>query len=134
MIHLPDGFVRIALVAAGGAVGSVLRYLFSGFLQQRAGFEFPWGTLGVNLVGCLAIGFLGAALTGPLLLRNEYRLILIVGLLGGFTTFSAFGWETLALAREGRLHLALLNIGLSNGLGLAAVWAGMAASRKLFGV
>ena len=132
--QFPEWGLRIGLVAGGGAAGSVARYLLSGWLQSKAGISFPWGTLGVNVLGCLCIGFLGAALSGPLLLPPGYRLFLIVGVLGGFTTFSAFGWETLALAREGQMRLALLNIGLSNVLGLTAAWSGMAAARKLFGV
>lgn len=134
MSSVPQWLSRIALVAGGGAAGSVLRFLLSGWIQSRSGFTFPWGTLGVNLVGCLAIGFVGSILAGPVLRPAEYRLLLVVGVLGGFTTFSAFGWETVALARDGQLRLAILNILLSNVLGLAAVWAGLAAARKLFGV
>jgi len=133
-MHYSEWGLRIGLVAGGGAAGSVARYLLSGWLQGKAGLAFPWGTLGVNVLGCLCIGFIGAALSGPLLVRGEYRLFLMVGVLGGFTTFSAFGWETLALAREGQFRLALLNVGLSNVLGLAAAWTGMAAARKLLGV
>ncbi len=134
MASTADWLTRIALVAGGGAVGSVLRYLFSGWLQSKSGFNFPWGTLGVNLVGCLAVGFIASVLSGPILRPPEYRLLLVVGLLGGFTTFSAFAWETMALLREGQTGLALLNIALSNMVGLAAVWAGLAVARKLFGV
>jgi fluoride exporter len=115
---------RLALIAAGSALGGVLRYLMQGWGQALTAGAFPIGTLLVNVLGCFLIGFLNAAFTGPRLIREEYRIALTVGILGGFTTFSAFGWETFALANDGQGVRALFNLLLSVTLGLAAVWGG----------
>jgi len=129
--------INLILIAAGGAAGAVVRYALSGWVQDWASQApaplFPWGILVVNATGCLAIGVLTALFTGPFIVRQEYQNFLIVGVLGGYTTFSSFGRDTLSLAQEGQLLLAGLNILLSNGLGLLAVWAGMAAVRARFG-
>ncbi|MBI4719236.1 MAG: fluoride efflux transporter CrcB [Planctomycetes bacterium] len=119
------------LIGAGGAAGSMLRYALAGLAQRLAGGSFPVGTLLVNVTGCLAIGFLGAALTGPYVIREEYRIALLVGLLGGYTTFSSFGWETLALLNDGQMARATANVLLCNGLGLAAVWLGYRLAERL---
>lgn len=125
---------RLVLVAVFGGVGSALRYLVSGWCQKIGDGTFPYGTLVVNVVGCLLIGFCGAFFSGPSLTRPVYRLAIMVGLLGGFTTFSSFGLETLSLADDGDLRRALANVLLNNGLGLVAVWAGQRAGVSLFGV
>jgi fluoride exporter len=122
------------LIAAGGALGSVLRYAVQGWAQRAATDEFPVGTLTVNIIGCVLIGFLSAVFTGPVLIREEYRLGLIVGMLGGFTTFSAFGWETFSLAQDREFAFAALNVLLSCGLGLVAVWIGYRAAEYWYGV
>ncbi|HEV3168543.1 MAG TPA: fluoride efflux transporter CrcB [Isosphaeraceae bacterium] len=126
--------VKLLIIGLFGGIGSVLRYLVSGWCQGLSNGSFPVGTLVVNVVGCLLIGVLGALFFGPFLIRDEYRMALMVGLLGGFTTFSSFGWETLTLANNGQLGLALANIVLSNVLGLAAAWAGYRLGVRLFGV
>ena len=125
---------KFVLIAAGGAVGALLRYAISGWAQRIASGSFPTGTLFVNLLGCFLIGFLGAFFAGPHLIRDEYRVALLVGLLGAFTTFSTFGWESFALANGGQLGLAVVNIVLSNGAGLVAVWFGYRMSEQWFGV
>jgi CrcB protein len=125
---------KLVIIAAGGAVGAVLRYAISGWVQKFANGSFPAGTLFVNMLGCLLIGFAGAFLAGPHLVREEYRVALLVGLLGAFTTFSTFGWETFALANAGQMWLAAANIVLSNGVGLVAVWFGYRLAEKWFGV
>ncbi len=114
----------LLLIAAGGAVGAVLRYLLAGWGQRLVVGTFPLGTLLVNLTGCLVIGYLGAVFAGPWLVRQELRLALLVGLLGGFTTFSSYAFETFALMADGRGGPALLNVALSNLVGLLAVWIG----------
>lgn len=116
--------LKIALIAAGGAVGATLRYVVSGAAQRLGNGSFPVGTVAVNIAGCLVVGFLGALFAGPHLLREEYRVALLVGVLGAFTTFSTFGWETFALVRDGQLGAATANIVLNNGAGLVAVWLG----------
>jgi CrcB protein len=126
--------VKLLLIAAGGAVGALLRYLVSGWGQSFVDGWFPLGTLIVNVTGCLLIGALGAFFAGPQLVREEYRVALLVGVLGSYTTFSTFGWETFTLARDGELRLALANVLLSNALALVAVWFGYRITEKWFGV
>ena len=125
--------IKIVLIAAGSAAGGLLRYLVAGWTQALAGAGFPFGTLVVNIAGCFAIGFLNRAFTGPLLMREEYRVALLVGLLGGFTTFSTFAWETFSLSADGQWWRASLNIGLSVGIGLLAVVVGARVSEALLG-
>ena len=117
--------IRLLLVGTGGFLGSVLRYLASGAVQSAARYaHFPWGTLAVNTAGCLLIGFLAGAAEARGVFSLEQRLFLITGFLGGFTTFSAFGYETFFLARVGEVALAAANVCGQLVFGLAAVWAG----------
>lgn len=114
------------IVGSGSFVGGVGRYYLSGwFLHSFAAHRFPLGTLAVNFIGCLAIGLVGGLAEHYHLFSSSTRLFLITGLLGGFTTFSAFGYETLFLMRTHGLELALLNVFLSVALCLAAVWLGL---------
>ena len=122
----------LLLVFIGGGCGSVLRFLVSGWMRPL-GETFPWGTLTVNVVGSMLIGLLMPLLSGPLLVRPEYRLAVLVGLLGGFTTFSSYSLETLSLMQDGQWRLAGMNIVLSNTLGLAAAWLGMRLSILWYG-
>jgi CrcB protein len=118
---------RLLWVGLGGFAGSVLRYLVSGWAQQASkSIAFPWGTLAVNVAGCLVIGGLSYLADTRGLLHAEARLFLIVGVLGGFTTFSAFGNETMNLLRDGENLLAAANVGANVLLCLASVWAGRA--------
>ncbi len=123
-----------ALIAGlGGFVGSASRYALSAWVTTRLANEtlFPWGTLSVNLIGSLAIGALvgGMAELGDL--SERVRLLLIVGVLGGFTTFSAFSNETFALARGGEGAMAFAYVAATLALGIAAVWAGYATTRAI---
>jgi len=107
------------LVGAGGFLGAMARYGVSLAMQRWTG-TFPWATLSINVAGCFLIGFLM-----PLVEQRPLWLALVVpGLLGGFTTFSAFGHETWRLAESGRAVLGAVYVVLSLGLGLAAVWGG----------
>lgn len=126
--------IKLFWIAAGGGVGAILRYVVSGSVQKVTGISLPVGTMAVNVLGCLVIGLTTAALAGPYIVRDEYRLALLVGLLGGFTTFSTFGWETFALANDGQLSQAVLNLFLNNFLGLCAVWFGYRIGEKWLGV
>lgn len=117
--------MRILLVGFGGFFGSILRYWFSGLSQNAApGSVFPIGTLVVNMIGCFAIGVLSELAETRGFMSPETRALLIVGLLGGFTTFSAFANETMNAIRDGALAMALTNIVLSLAVCLAAVWGG----------
>lgn len=118
------------LVGIGGFTGSILRYWVSGWVQTAVSQSWrPVGTLAVNVIGCFLIGLFMGMADFRQLLKPEARLLLVVGLLGGFTTFSAFGYETFALARDREFGAAILNIGAQVVIGLAAVWAGYAVSR-----
>ena len=121
--------LKFLLIAVGGAVGSLLRYLVHGSVQRWVnplddGAVFPLGTLTVNVLGCLVIGMLTALFSGPWPLREEYRIGLTVGLLGGFTTFSTFGLESFGLVNQGNLRLALVYVLASCLLGFTAVLVG----------
>jgi CrcB protein len=124
--------LKLILIGLGGGVGAVLRYLISGWGQTFSDGTFPLGTIGVNILGCGLIGFLGAAWAGPFAVREEYRLALMVGVLGGFTTFSSFGLETFSLLREGQRAAAIANVLASNLFGLLAVWVGFRLAARLF--
>jgi CrcB protein len=124
--------LKLGLIALGGGLGSVLRYLIAGWVQPLARLGFPLGTLVVNVTGCLAIGFLHAYFN-PRLVREEYRIAILVGVLGGYTTFSTFGYETFTLTRAGEFARAAANVLLSVLLGLAAVWIGYRVGQRLFG-
>ena len=112
------------LIFFGSGIGGVCRYALSGWVQRFSDGRFPAGTLAVNVIGCLLIGLLTGGFSGRLLVREEYRIALIVGILGGFTTFSAFGMETFALLNDGQFARAAVNVALSVGAGLTAVWIG----------
>jgi CrcB protein len=115
----------LLLVGVGGFAGSVLRYVISGYIQQLTqSTSFSYGTLTVNIVGCLIIGTLSQLAESYGLLTAETRALLITGFLGGFTTFSTFSNETLNLFRDSENLTALLNIGTHILLGLGAVWIG----------
>lgn len=125
---------QIIAVGAGGFLGAVLRYILGGWLQNL--IAVPWlqaGTLGVNAVGCFLLGMLGGWAEHANLFNDSQRLFLLVGLLGGFTTFSTFSFETLGLLRQGQMGVSLANIVMQLTFGLLAVWAGFAISALKFG-
>jgi len=120
-----DTLYKLLLVGAGGFAGSVVRYLAGGFVQNYSGsISFPYGTLAVNLAGCFVIGFLSYLADARGVFDADARAFVFVGILGGFTTFSTFGNETMNLFRDGENGFALLNVGLSVVVGLVLVWLG----------
>ena len=121
---------RYLMVMLGGAVGSLARYVVSLAILNRMGGRFPWGTAFINITGSFLIGFLMALLTERARPHPNWRLVLVVGFLGGYTTFSSFEWETFGLVRDGSHLLALLYVGGSVLLGYLAVWLGMAILGK----
>ena len=117
---------QLLLVGLGGFLGSIARYKFGGFVLHRSeGWNFPLSTFLVNVIGCLAIGLLAGLVERHDLFSPSARLFLFTGLLGGFTTFSAFAYEDVFLVRRGFTSTATLYIGLSVMAGLAAVWIGL---------
>ena len=122
---------RTIVVGAGGFVGVSLRYVLGGLVYRVIPPDFPWATFLINVSGCFVIGFLAilAEERGPI--GPTGRLFWLVGVLGGYTTFSTFGYETMSLAREGSHSLAAANAVGQVLLGLAAVWAGVAVARGI---
>ena len=118
-------FKNIVLVGMGGFLGSVLRYLLSGWSQGwMKSAVFPVGTATVNILGCLVIGLLGGLAENNQLFSPQLRLFLFLGVLGGFTTFSTFGYETMALVRDRELLLAFANVAIQLIFGFGAVLIG----------
>jgi len=121
---------QVLIVGMGGFVGSGLRYIVSGWAQRlMSASVFPWGTLAVNVIGCLFIGFLGGLAEYRGVLDPGQRLFLMIGVLGGFTTFSTFAFETLVLLEDMDLLRALANIMAQISLGLVAALLGYVAAR-----
>ena len=120
---------RYLVVMFGGAVGSLTRYVVGAAIMSRLGVRFPMGTLLVNVSGSFIIGMLMTLVTErqP---HPYWRLLLVVGFLGGYTTFSSFAWETLALVKEGGRWLALVNAVGSVVFGYLAVWLGAVLTGK----
>jgi CrcB protein len=121
--------VRTLVVGAGGFLGSAARYLLQGFVYRYLPADFPYATFIINVTGCYAIGFLGVLAQEMFLVGPTARLFLMVGILGGYTTFSTFGYETVELLREGSGFLAAANAAGQVVLGLVAVWGGAATAR-----
>ena len=115
---------QLALVMAGGALGAAGRFWLSGSLLRQLGYGFPWGTLSVNLLGSLLAGFLMVWLEGRGPSALYWRAFLLVGILGGLTTFSALVVECLLFAKSDRNELMLLYVGVSLVGGLLAIWLG----------
>ena len=114
----------LLLIGTGGFLGSISRYLASRFLQNSIPSSFPYGTFFVNITGCLLIGIIYGLSEKSSLLTPEWRLFLAVGFCGGFTTFSTFANENLALLRDGEFFYFFLYTGLSVFLGIAATFLG----------
>jgi fluoride exporter len=123
----PSVILRILLVAAGGSLGSVLRYSFSGLGSRWGNGIFPWGTMLVNLAGSFLIG-IAWGLLGREDVPPQTRLFLFIGIFGGFTTFSTFTFESFNLIKDGNIKLAVANMLLSNIGGIICVFAGIFAS------
>jgi CrcB protein len=123
--------MRWLWVFLGGGVGTLLRYAIGGWVQGAAGAAFPWGTFAVNMSGCFAIGALATWLTERSAATVELRTFLLVGVLGGYTTFSTFGIETFRLIESAEWLRAAGNALGSVAGGLAGVAAGVVLARSL---
>jgi CrcB protein len=113
------------VIAAGGALGAMARHALNAALHVRYGASFPYGTFAANAIGCLVIGLLAGVLVAERVHLGEMaRAFVFVGILGGFTTFSTFGLDTLTLVKGGALLTAALNVAANLIVGLSAVWIG----------
>jgi fluoride exporter len=119
------------LIAVFGAAGAVSRYAVDGWVSDAARGQFPWGTFTVNVVGAFALGVVVALTTERLLLGSDWRVALGIGFLGSFTTFSTFAYESVRLAEDGAVGLALLNCVGMVALGLLAATLGLAVGRTV---
>ena len=122
------------MIGLAGLVGTLCRYWLSGVLARRYGETFPTGTLAVNVAGCFLIGFLFYMFQERYVVGQTARTVVLVGFLGGFTTFSSYGLQTFTLLRDGEFAYAAANVFASNLLGLLMVWGGYALAKLLGGV
>ena len=122
--------IRYLLVVIGGGTGALARYVAASAIMTRFGGKFPLGTLVINVTGSFLIGFLMTILTERFKLDPNWRLLLVVGFLGGYTTFSSFEWETYSSVREGGLWTGMLNVVSSVMLGYIAVVLGSMLARR----
>ncbi len=118
------------MVMLGGATGSLARFVLGTAIMNRVGGRFPLGTVVINITGSFLIGLLMTIFSERLNPHPNWRLLLVVGFLGGYTTFSSFEWESLGLVRDGARWLGLLNIAGSVLLGYFAVWLGVIIASK----
>jgi CrcB protein len=122
--------MKYLLILLGGGAGSLARFVAGSIVASRFGARFPAGTMVVNVTGCFLVGLTMTLLTERLQPHPYWRLVLVVGFLGGYTTFSSFEWETYAAVREGGFWIGLANIVGSVALGYAAVWLGALLARR----
>ncbi len=123
----------VILVVLDGALGSVSRYLFSTWTQTASkSIDFPYGALAVNLIGCFVIGFLAQLAEARGVFTSDSRAFVFIGILGGFTTFSSFGNETINLLRDGETFNALANVGANVIFGLILVWLGRTVTYRIW--
>ena len=123
--------LKIVLLMLAGGTGTVARYFLSSAVQRITTRPFPWGTLGVNVLGSLVFGAIWAVTETRVDLSDQVRLLLLIGFMGGFTTFSSFAFETTQLMNNSGWLVAAGNIALQNVLGIAAVLGGIALGRLL---
>lgn len=122
---------RILIAGAGGFVGSAMRFWFALLIYRRFGQDFPYGTLFVNVTGCLLIGFLMTFFEERFVVVPDLRIFLTIGILGGFTTFSTFSYETVSLLQEGSYLSGFSNIAVSLAGCLVATWVGMIVGKLI---
>ncbi len=123
--------IEYLMVAMGGAIGSVLRYWVSGGVADRLGTRFPYGTFAVNCTGSFLIGLIITLISQRANVNPNWRYLIGVGFIGGYTTFSAFAYETFQSMQDGKMLVASLNVLLSVAVGLLCIWLGVAAARAM---
>jgi len=124
-------YIKLLLIALGGAVGTLARYYLSGLVQRASGAAFPWGTFAVNMAGCFLFGLVWTMAEERLLIGPQARAMVLVGFMGAFTTYSTYTFETAQLLRDSEWALALGNIALQNTTGLAFLFIGLVLGRLL---
>ncbi len=122
--------LRLTLIAIFGAVGTLARYGLQGLVQIRTASTFPWGTLLVNLSGCFLLGLIGQFTLNRMVISPDWRVAIAVGFLGGYTTFSSFGWETAKILEDGEWLRASAYVGASVVAGLLLSVAGIRLANK----
>lgn len=122
--------MKLFLIALFGAIGTLARYGLQGLVQTRMGTTFPYGTLLINLSGCLLLGFLGQLTLNRMLISSELRIAIAVGFFGGYTTFSSFGWETAKMLEDGEWLRATTYVGASVIAGLLLSAAGIRLANR----
>jgi fluoride exporter len=122
--------LKLFLIALFGAIGTLARYGLQGLVQTRMGTTFPYGTLLINLTGCLLLGFIGQLTLNRMLISSELRIAIAVGLFGGYTTFSSFGWETAKMLEDSEWLRATTYVGASVIAGLLLSVAGIRLANR----
>lgn len=120
---------RLVLLALAGAVGTLCRYWLGGVMQWLCGTSFPWGTLVINVLGCLLFGFVWTLADERMLISPQARIVILTGFMGAFTTFSTFAFESAQLLSDAEWVRAFANIALENVVGIVAVFLGFAIGR-----
>ena len=122
--------MKLFLIALFGAIGTLARYGLQGLVQTRMGTTFPYGTLLINLTGCLLLGFIGQLTLNRMLVSSDMRIAIAVGFFGGYTTFSSFGWETAKMLEDGEWLRAFTYVGASVIAGLLLSVAGIRLANR----
>jgi CrcB protein len=126
-----SALIKYWMVGIGGFLGSVLRFWVGSFIGGRFGVRFPYGTFVINVTGSFLVGMVVTALATKAHWNTNWRYLIPIGFIGGYTTFSTFEFETMRLVQNGQMLMATLNVTLSVGLGFIGVWAGMLAGRVI---
>ncbi len=122
---------KIIWLSLAGALGTLARYGLAGLVQRAGEGGFPWGTLAVNVTGCFLFGLVWSLAEYRMTIGPEIRTIILIGFMGAFTTFSTFAFETVQFVRDSQWMLAMVNIAAQNIMGVAFLFAGLAAGRAL---
>lgn len=120
---------QLVLLAIAGAVGTLARYALGGLMQRMCGTSFPWGTLAINVIGCLLFGFVWSMGTERMLISAQTRIVVLTGFMGAFTTFSTYAFETAQMLADDDWLRAFGNLALENVVGIVAVFLGFAVGR-----
>jgi len=122
--------MQLIVIGVGGAIGALARYLLGGAVHRGMPGFFPYGTFVVNLLGCVVFGAIAGLAESRFVIGPIVRAFLLIGVLGGFTTFSSFTYETFELVRSGQLGAAAINVAGQVGLGFLGLWAGFGLARS----